>query len=77
VVSKTESSKLPETGSQSRERASVEIYRGVTKGFAWRVVAIAEDDSERALREAQALALALEQEIHDELTDRHAQRRGR
>jgi hypothetical protein len=38
------------------------------------VVVVAVDDSERALREAKALTLELEDEIYEELVTRHKER---
>jgi hypothetical protein len=46
-----------------RGKSAIEIYRGVGGWYGWRVVVVAEDDSERALREAQALASGVEADL--------------
>jgi hypothetical protein len=71
VVQVTDTPRPPEVGGQSRAQASVEIYRAVNRGNAWRVVVLAADDSEGALRQAKALALDLYDEIHDDLAERN------
>lgn len=65
----------PEVGSHSREKASVEIYRSVSGAWSWRVVALAVDASEDALRAAKALALELESELYEDLKARSKERR--
>ena len=65
---------IPEVG-RPYGGASVEIYRSVNGRYSWRVVAMADGDSPEALRAAKALALDLDNELHDGLRERHRQRR--
>jgi hypothetical protein len=48
----------------------VEIYRTVSDTHSYRMVAFAEDDSDDALRAARDLALSIEAELWDELSER-------
>lgn len=70
---RTEIKRPPEAG-RPEGGSSVEIYRGVHGQHSWRVVALAKDDSEAALRAAQTLALELEAELHAELSKRRKER---
>jgi hypothetical protein len=65
-----ESKRLLEVG-VPRGKSAVEIYRSVGGTYSWRVVVVAEDDTERALRDAQALTIELE----TELAEKYGQRR--
>jgi len=68
-------SRLPEVGSHRRDRPSIEIYRSVSGTYSWRVVALAEDDSEDALREAKAVALRVAEEIQNDIGEANKRRR--
>ena len=65
---------MPDVG-VPRGAQSVEIYKAISGAYCWRVLAVAEDASEDALRAAKALALEIEDEIRSDLRDRSRRRR--
>jgi len=68
-------SELEKAPDKSRGHSSVEIYRSIHGKYTWRIIAVADKNTEQALRDAKALALALEDEIFADLAARYKQRR--
>jgi hypothetical protein len=61
-----EANRLPEVGNHPRDKPSVELYRSVGGTYSWRVVVLAKSASERALRDAKALAIQLDAELAEQ-----------
>lgn len=55
----------------SRGKSGVEILRSVSGVYSWKVAVVTDDDSEKGLRAAKALAAQIENELREEYRGRH------